>query len=299
MIASKKNTVTLSWLHLLFGATLVITYFLPWVSWSGNYVAGYALASGDFFHISATQFKLDNPFPKLNFTFYAFWLVPVLGTLTVLFVSLKKKTSPFSYLAGSLSLALFVIYFLFTGTLIDLGVGKNVVEMLLPSSWIHLLAAVGIICTTVPVKSLLPKTFWLVAGPVIAYGGYKIGEKTIMAETFVETKDTKTDFTVKATELINEFIKDGSAANKKYQDKMLVVNGNATKVEVLADSSSTISFSDSTGSYVIFSLEKTSHERVKTLKQGDAVSLKGVCSGSIFSEILGTMAISFKRGTFN
>jgi len=87
--------------------------------------------------------------------------------------------------------------------------------------------------------------------------------------------------------------------NKKYLDKTLVVNGNASAVEVLADSTSTIKFSDSTGSYAIFSLEKNQLDQVKNIKSGDAVSLKGVCSGSIFSEILGTTSISFKRATLN
>lgn len=80
---------------------------------------------------------------------------------------------------------------------------------------------------------------------------------------------------------------------------MLVVNGNVSVVQIQTDSVSTIQFSDSTGSYAIFSLEKDQLEKVKAIKQGDAVSLKGVCSGSIFSEILGTTAITFKRATFN
>ncbi|MEQ1677440.1 MAG: hypothetical protein ABL876_12105, partial [Chitinophagaceae bacterium] len=56
---------------------------------------------------------------------------------------------------------------------------------------------------------------------------------------------------------------------------------------------------DSTGSYAIFSFEKSMYEKAKAVQQGDQVSLKGVCSGSIYSEILGTTAISFKRATFN
>ena len=33
------------------------------------------------------------------------------------------------------------------------------------------------------------------------------------------------------------------------------------------------------------------------IKAGDVISLKGVCSGSIFSEILGTTSVTFKRAT--
>lgn len=79
---------------------------------------------------------------------------------------------------------------------------------------------------------------------------------------------------------------------------MIQVKGDASSVDLLADSTSTIKFADSIGSYAIFSLEKDQFDKVKKLKPGDPVSLKGVCSGSIFSEILGTTSISFKRATF-
>jgi tRNA_anti-like len=294
---NKKSLIT--WLHLFFGGALLITFFLPWVSWNGHLVTGSAMATGDFFAISEANFKLANPFPKLSFTFYAFWLIPVLAAITIAFVLLKRRTVPFSYIAGAMSLALFVVYFLFTKTLIDLGVGKDVFTMLKPAAYLNVLAAVGIIITSVSPKSLLPKIFWLLTGPVIAYAGYKFGEKYIMSETFGDSKDVKADYTLTADDLIREFMGNDTATNRKYLDKMLVVTGKASAIELKEDSTSTISFADSTGSYAIFSLEKNQYERVKTIKQGDAVSLKGVCSGSIFSEILGTTAITFKRATFN
>ncbi len=123
--------------------------------------------------------------------------------------------------------------------------------------------------------------------------------KYIMGETHAATENVKADYTVNSADLIKEFITNDTATNKKYIEKILVVNGNASAVEVLADSTSTIKFEDSTGSYVIFSFEKNQLDQVKNIKKGDAVSLKGVCSGSIFSEILGTTSISFKRATLN
>lgn len=299
MIQSSNKIGFISWLHLFFGVAVLVTFFLPWVSWDGHLVKGSAMASGDFFKISEANFKLANPFPKLSFSFYIFWLIPALAAVSAAFALLKRKTAPFSYIAGALSLALFVVYYLFTKTLIDLGVGQDVFAMLKPAAYIHALAAVGLIVTTGSAKSLLPKIFWLLTGPVIAYAGYKFGEKYIMSETHGATEDVKADYTLAAADLIKEFMENDTATNKKYNDKMLVVNGNASAVALQDDSTSTISFADSTGSYAIFSLEKNQYEKVKTIKQGDAVSLKGVCSGSIFSEILGTTAITFKRATFN
>lgn len=289
----------LSLLQLLFAIALLVSYFLPWVSWDGIPVKGVAMASGDFFSISEKQFGLGNPFPKLSFSFYVFWLIPLLAALTAALVIVKKNTVPVAYIAGALSITLFTVFYLFTGTLIDLGVGKSVFGMLKPAGYIHVAAAAGLIFTAIPVKKWLPRIFWLLIGPVLAYSGYKIGEKMIMAETHEATENVKADYTVNANDLIHEFLSNDTATNKKYIDKMLVVNGNAAAVEVQEDSTSTVKFADSTGSYAIFSLEKNQYEKTKALKQGDAVSLKGVCSGSIYSEILKTTAITFKRATYN
>jgi hypothetical protein len=296
---AEPTTHIKKWLTVLFSAALLISFFLPWVSWDGSKVSGYGMPSGDFFKTAEARFGLANPFPKLSFTFVAFWLIPALSILTTGAVFLKKKSVPFAYMAGALSLALLTVFFLFSGVLVDLGVGKNAWSMLKPAAFVQGISAIGLIVVAFPVKTLLPKIAWLLLGPVLAWGSFKIGEKYIMEQTHAATENVKADYTVNADELLKEFMTSDTAANKKYLEKVLLVNGNASAVEVLADSSSTIKFADSTGSYAIFSLEKDQFEEVKKIKTGDAVSLKGVCSGSIFSEILGVTTISFKRATLN
>lgn len=299
MPQSNNKQSPLSLVHLVLAIVLLVTYFLPWVSWDGTAVKGAAMASGDFFSISEKRFGLGNPFPKLSFSFYVFWLIPALSAATAALVFIKKPTVPVAYIAGALSITLFTVFYLFTGTLIDLGVGKSVFSMLEPAGYVHVLAAAGLIFTAIPVKKWLPRLIWLLIGPVLAYSGYKIGEKMIMSETHEATENVKADYTVTANDLIHEFLANDTATNKKYVDRMLIVNGKASSVEVLDDSTSTVKFADSTGSYAIFSLEKNQYEKSKMLKQGDAVSLKGVCSGSIYSDILKTTAITFKRATYN
>ncbi len=299
MSGTNNKTGILHWLHPFFGAVLLLTFFLSWVSWDGTTVSGSAMATGDFFKISETRFRLANPFPQLSFSLYIFWLIPVMAAISVSLFFLKKRTTIFSFMAGALSLALLVVYYLFTNTLIDLGVGKNAFSMLKPAAYLHGVAAAGLILTSFSTKSVLPKLFWLLTGPVLAYGSYKMGEKYIMKETHKATEDVKADYTISAPELITEFIKNDTASNKKYHEKMMVITGPAAAVEILPDSTSTIKFADSTGSYAIFSFEKNMYEKASAVKQGDQVSLKGVCSGSIYSEILGTTAITFKRATFN
>lgn len=282
--------------HLFFAGVLALSFFLPWVSWEGVAVKGSAMATNDFFKISEEKFTIGNPFPQYSFSFYVFWLIPSLAIAVLALGLLKKKTAPISYIAAALALSQFTVYFVFTNFLFS---GQSVTAMLKPAGYSSVLAAAGLIFTTIPSKSWLPKVLWLIAGPVLAFGGYKLGEKMIMSETHAATENVKADYTVTANSLISEFLSNDTATNKKYMDKVLVVDGTASAVELLPDSSSTVKFSDSTGSYVIFSLDKELYEKSKGLKQGDALSLKGVCSGSIYSEILKTTAITFKRATFN
>jgi hypothetical protein len=68
----------LNWLPLLAGLVLIVSFFLPWVSWAGIPIAGSDMPGGGFFKTSETKFGLENPFPQLSFAFAAFWLVPVL-----------------------------------------------------------------------------------------------------------------------------------------------------------------------------------------------------------------------------
>lgn len=299
MIKTNKIPAFTKWLQLLFAAILIITFFLPWVSWQGEVVSGYHLPSGSFFRTSEAKFHLGNPFPKLSFALYLFWLIPVLAAGAIVVAFTQRKFPLAAYAAGAMSLALITIFIQFTKTLIDLGIGNNVWGMLKPFAYLHIAAAIGLIITVFPSKAILAKLVWLVLGPVIAYGSYKFGERFVMNETFTSTDQVKADYTINAKDLIHEFTANDTVANKKYLEKTIVVNGVSSAIELQADSTSTIKFADSTGSYAIFSLEKNQYEKVKAIGQGATVSLKGVCSGSIFSEILGTTTISFKRATLN
>ena len=296
---SATSNKTAKWLHLGSGLILLISYFLPWVKWQAINVNGYDLAAGNFFQLSETNFKLGNPFPQFAFTFYVFWLIPLLVVLTLVFVWQNKKSAFPAFVAGALTLSQITVFYLFTNTLVDLGIGQSAIAMMQPAAFIAAIAAIIFILSAVPFNKGLKKFAWIVIGPVLAFAAYKMGEKFVMSETFTNTTDIKTDYTVNATDLIREFTINDTAANNKYREKILIVNGKTTQVERLSDSTTTIQFADSTGSYIAFSFEKQQYEEVKEIKTGDEVSLKGSCSGSIYSEILGTTAITFKRSTIN
>lgn len=121
----------------------------------------------------------------------------------------------------------------------------------------------------------------------------------IFTEKHVDTTASKADYTVAALDLIREFETSDSLANRKYTEKILIVNGMVSEVEA-ADSTMNIKMvNDSTGSYIIFAFQQQHLDEAKQLKKGDAVSIKGSCSGGAYSSILETEYITFKRCALN
>jgi tRNA_anti-like len=293
----------MKWLPVFFAGILLVSFFLPWVLWKDAALSGNAMPSGAFFYAAKEKFGVDNPFPQFSFAFKIFWVIPVAALAVIVFLLLKKNIMWPAIVAGLLSLSLVLVYFLFSKSLVDqLGVSKSVWAMTRPWLFIHVLAAVAIVLSAGEGK------WWLKSGLVLATAlvsivGFTIVskqvEKKILKETFETTDNIKADYILASGELIKEFMANDTAANKKYQEKVLAVSGPVTSVDIATDSSSTIKFADSTGSYAIFSLEQAQLNKVKMIKPGDTVSVKGVCSGSMFSEILGTTTISFKRSILN
>jgi tRNA_anti-like len=114
-----------------------------------------------------------------------------------------------------------------------------------------------------------------------------------------DTAGVKADYTVDAPAFIKEFQQDITGANKKYSEKIIVVNGIVSAIEA-ADTTVNIKMIDSVkGSYIIFAFQQQHLNEAKQLKEGDRVSIKGSCSNGAFSNILETEYISFKRCALN
>ena len=112
-----------------------------------------------------------------------------------------------------------------------------------------------------------------------------------------DTASLKADYTVEAIPFIKEFEKDYKIANKKYAEKIITVKGMVTSIEP-ADTTMNIKMADTTtGSYLIFAFQDQHTDEAKRLKPGENVLIKGSCSDGVYSEILGTYFVSFKRST--
>lgn len=126
-----------------------------------------------------------------------------------------------------------------------------------------------------------------------------IGIFLVFTQKFEDTGKQVSAFTISAVDLINEFRQNDSVANKKYAEKIIIVNGKITETEP-ADTTINIKMVDTlTGSYIIFAFQEQHINDAKQLKQGDMVSIKGSCSGGTYSKILETEFISFKRCAVN
>ena len=115
--------------------------------------------------------------------------------------------------------------------------------------------------------------------------------------THEDTAGLNVDYTVEAIPFIKEFENDHKAANKKYAEKIIAVKGIVTATEP-ADTTMNIKMTDTTtGSYLIFAFQEQHMTEAKKIKRGDDIVIKGSCSDGVYSEILGTYFISFKRST--
>ena len=115
--------------------------------------------------------------------------------------------------------------------------------------------------------------------------------------THEDTATLEVDYTVDAIPFIKEFEQGYQAANKKYAEKIIAVKGRVTATEP-ADTTMNVKMTDTTtGSYLIFAFQDKHVAEAKELSEGDYVVIKGSCSDGVYSEILGTYFISFKRST--
>lgn len=294
MNSTVQMNKTKKWLQLVMAASLLVSFFLPWVMWDDSKVSGYALATGDFFKISERKLDLSNPFPNISFTFLIFWLIPVLAAVIIFLTATDRKKGLLPSIAGVLSLSLITIYVSFT----DFALSTNVLKLMTLAAWLQTAAAIGLIFFTSD-GNFLKKIGWIIIGPVFAFGSFKIIEKYIMGETHQDTNKSKADYTLKATDLIGEFSSNDTAANTRYREKIIIVDGVVSQVEVQYDSTVNLKFIDTTKYFINFSIDKTEFEKTKNIKPGDLIFVKGSCSGSSYSMILDSTSIDFKRSTLH
>jgi len=290
---------SIKWISVASALLLVVAFFIPWVNWEGSALSGMNLPDGKFFATSEEKFGQANPFPQFDFAMKAFWLVPVLGLGALALALANKRSFIVAALAGVLALSQVAVYTCFTDLLVNkLGYVKSFSGAINIGIYATVIAALGIIIAAVPAKAWV-KVLLIIIGPAATWGWFELASDYLENKGHDKTADVKSAYTVSAQNLINEFVANVNAANTKYKEQFVTVNGRASVVESPNDSTATIQMTDPSGSYVIFSFEEASVKEAKTIKVGDSISVKGSFSGGEYSDILSVTYITFKRAILN
>jgi hypothetical protein len=121
----------------------------------------------------------------------------------------------------------------------------------------------------------------LVVGFLSVFIGYKIYNKP-----HINVAEEATDIALTASMLLIDFSKDETKANAKYLDKIIAVKGVVTHIGEEGEKRAiTLQASDDFGSIICYLAEDDSMNRA-AIKKGQAIVLKGICTGFLMDVIL-------------
>ena len=110
--------------------------------------------------------------------------------------------------------------------------------------------------------------------------------------THEDTAELKPDYSLTSSSLLKEFEQDEPASNKKYWDKILLVDGRVKDVTVDERGLYSLIVGDSTSmSSVRCSMDGAHNHEAKSAKKGDWLAMKGICVGFNADELLGSDVI--------
>ena len=117
-----------------------------------------------------------------------------------------------------------------------------------------------------------------IIGAVVAYKMYN--------KEHVNVAKTKSDISLSADEILNDFSSDESIANTKYLEKIIEVKGDISEIKTEKEKGIiTLKTNDDFGS-VLCHLSKESTQKINSLKVGQEIYLKGICTGFLMDVIL-------------
>jgi len=138
-------------------------------------------------------------------------------------------------------------------------------------------------------KNRMKKIILLVLVIVIAAAGlYAYKEYN---RTNKDLKNSKAQITTDAPSLIAAFEKDSSSANKKYIDKLIAVSGSVKSID--RDGNPVVIALGESGqmSSVQCSMDSVYASEYKSIKEGDHLTIKGMCTGGRTEDLFGTDVI--------
>jgi hypothetical protein len=121
----------------------------------------------------------------------------------------------------------------------------------------------------------------LIIGIIGVFVAYKMYNKP-----HVDVADSKSDITLTADKIINDFSSDESKANTIYLERIISVSGEIYELNVEKGKGIiTLKTKDDFGS-VLCHLSDEGTKKMSSLKVGQTISVKGICTGYLLDVIL-------------
>ncbi len=99
------------------------------------------------------------------------------------------------------------------------------------------------------------------------------------------TASKSVDVAIQAADLFNEFAADENVANKKYLDKIISISGVVTNVAD-EDGLTIVTLKTTSDMFGVICKIEASDNKAKSLKTGDEVRVKGVCTGMLMDVVM-------------
>jgi hypothetical protein len=103
----------------------------------------------------------------------------------------------------------------------------------------------------------------------------------------------KADYALQVSELVNEFNQDETSASAKYIDKVVEVTGPVASIETISDSTMNITLANvDQMSGVICTFHGITQPSSNEIKEGEIITVRGVCSGMLMDVLLNDCVIA-------
>ncbi|HEX6333384.1 MAG TPA: hypothetical protein VFZ78_04100 [Flavisolibacter sp.] len=128
----------------------------------------------------------------------------------------------------------------------------------------------------------------LVVLVIVAIGWYGYSEYNRTNEDLLKKKPA---YSMQAAELIAAFEKDTASANRKFTDKVIQVSGTVKSLDTNGNPVVIALGDPGQMSSVQCSMDSSHAEGYRKIREGDHVTLKGMCTGGKTEEMFGTDVI--------
>jgi DNA/RNA endonuclease YhcR with UshA esterase domain len=102
----------------------------------------------------------------------------------------------------------------------------------------------------------------------------------------INVLETPTDINITANKIIDDFSSDENTANTKYLDKIIEVKGLITSTKIDKEKGIVILHTNDDFGSVLCHLSKDSTQKISSLKEGQLISVKGICTGFLMDVVL-------------